>query len=218
MLLTQSCPTLCDPVDCSPPGSSVHGILLARILGCSALLQAVFQTQGSHPVLLHWGQTPYCQPPGSPTLVHIKVQMDQEEDQFIWQRFVERVLYIRRGTELWGFENSLLSQMVMQEPWVWSLGQEDPLEEGMATHSVFLPGESHGQRSLAGCSPRGHQETELKRPSTHAQLLHRHMLTGAPLGRWTGRCQPSPRPPTFPSPRALGAQSEAVPSPRPQAT
>ena len=30
--LTQSCPTLCNPVDCSPPGSSVHGILQARIL------------------------------------------------------------------------------------------------------------------------------------------------------------------------------------------
>ena len=29
----QSCPTLCDPMDCSPPGSSVHGILQARILG-----------------------------------------------------------------------------------------------------------------------------------------------------------------------------------------
>ena len=28
----QSCPTLCDPIDCSPPGSSVHGILQARIL------------------------------------------------------------------------------------------------------------------------------------------------------------------------------------------
>ena len=28
----QSCPTLCDPMDCSPPGSSVHGISLARIL------------------------------------------------------------------------------------------------------------------------------------------------------------------------------------------
>ena len=28
----QSCPTLCDPMNCSPPGSSVHGILLARIL------------------------------------------------------------------------------------------------------------------------------------------------------------------------------------------
>ena len=31
-LVTQSCPTLCNPMDCSPPGSSVHGILQARIL------------------------------------------------------------------------------------------------------------------------------------------------------------------------------------------
>ena len=31
-LVAQSCPTLCDPMDCSPPGSSVHGILQARIL------------------------------------------------------------------------------------------------------------------------------------------------------------------------------------------
>ena len=30
--VTQSCPTLCDPMDCSPPGSSVHGILQARVL------------------------------------------------------------------------------------------------------------------------------------------------------------------------------------------
>ena len=30
--ITQSCLTLCDPMDCSPPGSSVHGILQARIL------------------------------------------------------------------------------------------------------------------------------------------------------------------------------------------
>ena len=31
-LVAQSCPTLCDPMDCSPPGSSIHGILQARIL------------------------------------------------------------------------------------------------------------------------------------------------------------------------------------------
>ena len=31
-LVSQSCPTLCDPMDCSPPGSSVQGILQARIL------------------------------------------------------------------------------------------------------------------------------------------------------------------------------------------
>ena len=30
--VTQSCPTLCDPIDCSPPGSSIHGIFPARIL------------------------------------------------------------------------------------------------------------------------------------------------------------------------------------------
>ena len=32
VIVSQSCPTLCNPVDCSPPGSSVHGILWARIL------------------------------------------------------------------------------------------------------------------------------------------------------------------------------------------
>ena len=32
VLVTQSCPTLCDPMDCSPPGSSVHGLLQTRIL------------------------------------------------------------------------------------------------------------------------------------------------------------------------------------------
>ena len=31
-IYAQSCPTLCNPMDCSPPGSSVHGILQARIL------------------------------------------------------------------------------------------------------------------------------------------------------------------------------------------
>ena len=33
----QSCLTLCDPMDCSPPGSSVHGILQARVLERTAI-------------------------------------------------------------------------------------------------------------------------------------------------------------------------------------
>ena len=37
-------------------------------------------------------------------------------------------------------------------------GSEDPLEEEMATPSSILPGESHGQRSLTGYSPRGCEE------------------------------------------------------------
>ena len=43
----------------------------------------------------------------------------------------------------------------MQEPQVLSVGLEDPLEKGMATY--FSPGESHGQRSLAGYSPQDHR-------------------------------------------------------------
>ena len=49
----------------------------------------------------------------------------------------------------------------MQEPWVLSLGQEDPLEKGMATPPVFLPGEFHGQRSLESYSPWGHKESDM---------------------------------------------------------
>ena len=45
----------------------------------------------------------------------------------------------------------------MQETWVQSLGGEDPLEKGMATHSTILAWRIPGQRSLAGCSPWGHR-------------------------------------------------------------
>ena len=38
VLVAQLCLTLCDPMDCSPPGSSVHGILQARILEWIAIL------------------------------------------------------------------------------------------------------------------------------------------------------------------------------------
>ena len=56
--VAESCPTLCDPTDCSPPGSSVHGILQARILECVAISfsRGIFPTQGSNPGLLHCRQ------------------------------------------------------------------------------------------------------------------------------------------------------------------
>ena len=63
--MIKSCLTFGNPMDCSPPGSSVHGISQARILewvaisfsrgvGCHFLLQGIFQTQGSNLHLLHW--------------------------------------------------------------------------------------------------------------------------------------------------------------------
>ena len=54
--------------------------------------------------------------------------------------------------------------------WVQSLGREDSLEEGMATYSSILPGESHGQRSVAGYSPWGHKGSNTtERLSTYTQ-------------------------------------------------
>ena len=56
-----------------------------------------------------------------------------------------------------------MAQMVknppaMQETQVRSLGWEDPLEKEKASHSVFLPGEFQGKRSLVDYGPRGHKE------------------------------------------------------------
>ena len=44
---------------------------------------------------------------------------------------------------------NLPAMQEMQETWVQSLSREAALEEGMQPSPVFLPGESHGQRSLA---------------------------------------------------------------------
>ena len=50
-LLSQSCPTLCDPMDCRPPGSSVRGDSPGKNtgVGCHALLQGTFPMQGANP-------------------------------------------------------------------------------------------------------------------------------------------------------------------------
>ena len=77
----QLCLTLCDPTDCSPPGSSVHGILWARILGCHALFQGIFPTQGSNLhllCLLHWQADFLPVSPGSNLIIPILFK--------VWQR------------------------------------------------------------------------------------------------------------------------------------
>ena len=54
-LVTQLCPTLCDPRNCSPPGSSVHGDSPGKntAVGCHALHQRTFPNQGLNPGLPH---------------------------------------------------------------------------------------------------------------------------------------------------------------------
>ena len=71
--LLQSCPALCDPMDCSLPGSSVHGILQARILEWVALPSSRGSSQPRDltcvSCLLHWQAGPLpLTPPGKPKL------------------------------------------------------------------------------------------------------------------------------------------------------
>ena len=58
----------------------------------------------------------------------------------------------------------------MQETWVLSLGQEDPLEKGMGTHSSIFAWRIHGQRSLAGYCPWGYEEGDMTEQLIHSLL------------------------------------------------
>ena len=68
-LLMQSCPTLCNPMGCSPPGSSAHGDSPSKNtrVSCQALLQGIIPTQGSNLGLLHCRQ------------IHMQVKKQQLE-------------------------------------------------------------------------------------------------------------------------------------------
>ena len=61
VLVTQLCLTVCDPMGCSPPGSTVHGILQCKTtgLGHHFLLQVTFLTQGLKLGLLYCRQILY---------------------------------------------------------------------------------------------------------------------------------------------------------------
>ena len=56
----------------------------------------------------------------------------------------------------------------IQGPWVWSLGQEDPLEKERQPNPIFLPGEFYGQRSLVHYSPWGCKESKSNEQLSHS--------------------------------------------------
>ena len=78
----------------------------------------------------------------------------------LWKKFLSNV-FSQMGQ--W-----IKNPLAMQETQDWSLSQEDPLEEEMATHSSTLPEKSQGQRSLAGYSPKRCEELDTtEHLSTH---------------------------------------------------
>ena len=151
-LVAQLCLTLWDAMDCSPPGSSVHGILQARILEWVA-----------------------CPPPGdlpnpgikprSPTLQANSLPSETPGSMmlpvgFSWMPYLPR----------WhsGKESACQCRRHRFNPWVWKI----PWRNWKPT-LVLSPGESHGQRSLAGYSPWGCKESDTTEYTCMAWLLIR---------------------------------------------
>ena len=90
-LVAHSCPALCNPLDCSLPGSSVHGISLGKNTGvdCHTLLQGIFLTWESNWGLLHCRQILYqLSYQGSPKVIFSENQWKFSENAAIQSQAV----------------------------------------------------------------------------------------------------------------------------------
>ena len=166
-LVAKSCPTLCNLMGCSLPGSSVHGISQARILEWVVISICWWNTPGKNTGV---GNHTLLQPdllPGS------SWPRDQTQVSYIAHRFFichegSPVLHIISYQFI--LYNSVFPsgasgkeatcQCRKQETWVQSLSQEDPLEKSMATHSSILASEIPWTESLVGYSPWGHKQSD----------------------------------------------------------
>ena len=174
---------LCDPMDCSPPGSSVHGILQARILEWAAMLSSRGsswprdQTRGSCTASGFFT----AEPPGKPMWNIAQLKNTNEKSKFrpssaTIPGMVNQSLQLQSHPFItscpfffqpYGGGNGLpcwlnRKRICLQcrrcgfDSWVGKI----PWRRKWQPTPVFLPGESHGQRSLVGCSPRGHKESD----------------------------------------------------------
>ena len=135
----QSYLTLCDPIDGSPPGSLIPGILQARTLEWVAIsfssawkwkvkVKSLSRVQPlSNPM--------DCSLPGSG--IHGIFQARVLE--WVAIAFSSLLLYyLPKKSNCQHIRISVKNLPAMQETRVWSLGWEDPMEKGMATHSSIL--------------------------------------------------------------------------------
>ena len=150
----QSCPTLCDPTDCSPAGSTVHGIVLARILEWAAISSSRGSSPPRDQTCISFfscvaGRFFTSQSLGKPRFSVVIYFIHTPASTLAWKTpWMEEPgrlqsmgsLRVRHGgvTSL-----SLLTFMHWRRKW-----QPTP---------VFLPGESQGWGSLVGCHLRWHR-------------------------------------------------------------
>ena len=141
LLVAQSCPTLCNPMDCNLPGSSVHGISQARILEWVAMPSSTEHLPNPGTKLRSPALQEDSLPSEPPGKVRLKVNYSS----------VSPILGLPGGAN--GKEPACQVRRCRRRGF--DPSQEDPWRRAWRPTPVFLPGESHGQRSLAGCSPWG---------------------------------------------------------------
>ena len=138
--VTQSCPTVWDSMDCSPPGSSIHGLCQARGL--------------------EWVAISFCRGASGPS-GQTRVSCIVDRCFNVWATLWSLIIKQLKGDTQDGL--SLVTQMgkslpVMREmrfdPWVGKI----PWRRKWQPTPVLLPGKAHGWRSLAGYSPWGFKE------------------------------------------------------------
>ena len=166
----QSCPTLCDSMDCSPPGPSVHGTLRARTLEWVTMpfprgssrprdqtrvsYVSCGEGSGTHSSTLAW-KIPWTEEPGG----------------------LQSMGSLRIGHD-WATSLSLFTFMHRRRKW-----QPTP---------VFLPGESQGRGSLMGCCLWGRTELDTTEATSQQQQQHhlgsRFLLSSCAASRFFFFC------------------------------
>ena len=135
--VAQSCPTLSDPMDCSLPGSSVHGIFQARVLEWGAIAFSIVY------VFKYYYQNELKEKYNSSWFLNYIFYKMKETANINYSHYIQDINYLRTNIYLIlpletkrGFLGGSNSKESAHN--AGDLGEEDPLEKEMATHSSTL--------------------------------------------------------------------------------
>ena len=153
----QSCPTLCDPMDCSLPGSSVHGIFQARVLEWVAIAFSTRKTPWTAafqaPLSMGFSRQEYWS--GVP--LALQVESLPAEPQGKPKHTGVGSLSLLQGIFL--IYTMKYCSTIKNETMLFAATMDGPRDYHRRRQwhptPVLLPGRSHGWRSLVGCSPWG---------------------------------------------------------------
>ena len=150
--VAQSGPTLHDPMDCSLPGSSPHRISQARVLEWGAIAFSEYSPR----YLERCDMAPFSEKCKNLTREISTYERIRDKYELSLQQHTHLVL-VHQLSHLFSGGSVVKNLPAMQETLVQSLGQEDPLEKGMATHSSILAWRIPWTEEHSGLQSRGLQ-------------------------------------------------------------